>query len=88
MVGMAQTKGDLCKEVRCHHILINLFLGGGWRHSHGAPCPQWIGSYLPVRACHTWFVLAGHLTHSMLPLIHTLVTLGGMKFLVYLNGLR
>lgn len=28
MVGMAQTKGDLCKEVRCHHILINLFLGG------------------------------------------------------------
>lgn len=29
MVGMAQAKGDLCKEVRCHHILINLFLGWG-----------------------------------------------------------
>lgn len=29
MVGMAETKGQLCKEVRCHHILINLYPGGG-----------------------------------------------------------
>lgn len=25
---MGEMKGELCKEVRCHHILINLYLGG------------------------------------------------------------
>lgn len=25
---MGEMKGGLCKEVRCHHILINLYLGG------------------------------------------------------------
>lgn len=29
MAGMAETKGELGKEVRCHHILINPYLGGG-----------------------------------------------------------
>lgn len=28
MVWMGEMKGELCKEVRCHHILINLYLGG------------------------------------------------------------
>lgn len=86
MVGMAETKGQLCKEVRCHHILINLYPGGAPQSWRGVSTLDW-ELYACANASHMVCPCRSSYSQHALLDTRTVVTFGVMKFLVYLNCL-
>lgn len=60
MHGWAKANREICKEVRCHRILINLHLRGLAQQSHTSVCGGSVWMYICPWACHldVCFVLA------------------------------
>lgn len=81
-------KGDLCKEVRCHHILINLYLGGAGATAMERRIDAGLGAPVYASVSHT--VCPCRSSSSQHALLDTRMVgaFGMMKFLVYLNCLQ
>lgn len=88
IVWMGEMKGGLCKEVRCHHILINLYLGGAGTTAMERRLD--VGSGATVYASVSHMVCPCRSSSSQRALLHPrmVVAFGMMKFLVYLNCLQ
>lgn len=85
---MGEMKGELCKEVRCHHILINPYLGGAGTTAMERRIDVGLGA--PVYASVSHMVCPCRSTSSQHALLDTrlVVTFGKKKLLVYLNCLQ
>lgn len=78
----------LCKEVRSHHILINLYLGGAGTAAMERRIHAGLGPAACASVSHTVCPCRSSSSQHALLDTRTVVTFGMVKFLVYSNCLQ